>query len=426
MKKTPIQRVVVLMMENQSFDRALGFVAGDLGKRNGKILRNTSRKSLPFTPNADPIADHVFDPEHTFESTTMQLWGRAGQSRTAPTTTHMLAAHKTLSEDLSTALMRCFAPGTLPAMHTLAENFVVCDRWFASVPGATGPNRLFAHAATSGGYAGDAWLHTQGLTPPDTICTTFESLHVNKRYWGIYGHQNLMTALAFPFVREHSSNVHTLDRFFADCESGKLPHYCWLVPELWQQSQHPCPPEYGPPHGMVNGDNLIADVYEAIRQNPELWENTLLVITYDEAGGYADSVACTEKFPRIVAFDKQKTSSGVSNASVAPEWTEGYPDDHKSCDYDFGWVGVRVPAILVSAYLPRGQRDHTTYEHSCIAASLKHLFDLDSGVRADGFLTERDAHASSWFSNGLFNFDCQSRGDDAPMILPRSSELLQN
>ena len=90
MKKAPIQRVVVLMMENQSFDRTLGFVAGDLGKGDEKILRNASGKSLPFTPNADPIDDHVFDPEHSFESTTRQLWGREGQSHTAPITKHML------------------------------------------------------------------------------------------------------------------------------------------------------------------------------------------------------------------------------------------------------------------------------------------------------------------------------------------------
>ena len=169
MKQSPIQRVVVLMMENQSFDRTLGFVAGDLRKRGDTFLRSEVQ---PFTPNAHPIADHVLDPDHSFASTTRQLWGCEGQSHTAPTTEHMLAAHDALSADASASLMRCFAPGTLPAMHSLAANFVTCDRWFASVPGPTGPNRLFAHAATSGGYAGDAWLHEQGLSPPHSMCTT--------------------------------------------------------------------------------------------------------------------------------------------------------------------------------------------------------------------------------------------------------------
>ena len=266
--------------------------------------------------------------------------------------------------------------------------------------------------------------------------TIFESMHKNKRSWGIYGHPNMMTALSFPFVRAHqSSHVHPLDRFFADSASGDLPEYSWIVPELWHQSQHPCPPKHGAPDGMVNGDNLIADVYEAIRQNDELWESTLLVITYDEGGGYPDSVVCTEEFPRIVSFDKRESETrppqGVSgaapttneDATIASEWPDGYPEDHKNADFDFRYLGVRVPALLVSAYLPSGRLDHTTYEHSSIAASLKHIFDLDSGVRPDGFLTSRDAHSPSWLSNGLFDFGSAPRRDDAPMRLPRSDAL---
>jgi phospholipase C len=148
-------------------------------------------------------------------------------------------------------------------------------------------------------------------------------------------------------------------------------------PDLWKNSQHP-----GVEPNLIPGDNLIADVYEAIRQNDELWLNTLLLITYDEAGGFYDSVVSTEEMPALAKIHP------------AGGWNE--PGD----EFDFKYLGVRVPAILISAYLDHGL-DHTSYEHASILASLKELFKLRSGG-PEGFLTSRDQRANSIFANNFF------------------------
>ena len=129
-------------------------------------------------------------------------------------------------------------------------------------------------------------------------------------------------------------------------------------------------------------------VYEAIRNNSKLWESTLFVITYDEAGGYPDSRLCEE---RVVPV--------TGPLAIA---------EH---DYDFKYLGPRVPGILISPYLPKGVIDDKLYEHASIAKSLKDLFGMKSRCRDDGYLTDRDAQANSWFDNGLFNF---SDINDAP------------
>ena len=139
---------------------------------------------------------------------------------------------------------------------------------------------------------------------------------------------------------------------------------------------------------LVTGDEIMKKVYEAIRNNSKVWELTLFVITYDEAGGYPDSKLCQE---RVVPV--------TGPLAIA---------DH---NFEFRYLGPRVPGILISPYLPKGVLDEKLYEHSSIAKSLKHLFGLRSRCREDGYLTERDANANSWFDNGFFNFESKN---DAP------------
>lgn len=368
----PLKHVVVLMLENQSYDRLLGYVCGnlhDVGSKYG------------FTDNADPVLDHAFDPPHSFDAVTKQLWGPNDASKfykyncPPPETMHCLTGccytNSKDSQDQERSL-RCFSKGKLPALHKLAEQFVVCDRWFCSVPGPTAPNKMFAHAATSDGYVGSRFLYSQGTDVRPEVRTIFESLDDNGHSWAVYGDESLMTCKTFPYVRERANTqIHSMDRFFTDCANDSLPDYTWLVPELWQQSQHPCPPKHGT-KGMINGDILLGQVYEAIRGNPSLWQNTLLIITYDEAGGFPDSVVCTERVPSV---------------------TGPLADKEPQRDFKFEFLGPRVPTLLISGYLQAGKLDSRTYEHASIPRSVKDVFSLDGGpkggTRDDGFLTAR-------------------------------------
>jgi phospholipase C len=319
-----------------------------------------------------------FNPPHSFIDTMRQLYGDDKYVGQKPTGAGMLSAvFPQSNKEKEIEFMRFFSPEQIPALTTLAQNFVSCDRWFSSVPGPTGPNRLFIHTATSGGYTGSLWLAEDGLNPPQEMKTIFESLHNNNLSWKIYSPDNLNTAASLPYVARHSENVTSLGQFFEDAKSNRLVDYSFVNPDLWKNSQHP-----GVEPNLIPGDNLIADVYEAIRQNDELWLNTLLLITYDEAGGFYDSVVSTEEMPALAKIHP------------AGGWNE--PGD----EFDFKYLGVRVPAILISAYLDH-RLDHTSYEHASILASLKELFKLRSGG-PEGFLTSRDQHANSIFANNFF------------------------
>lgn len=280
-----IKRVVGLCMENQTFDRMLGFCPG-VGRLTGEEFQLNARGEKVFCHDgAHPINDHAWDPPHGFDAITRQMWGASGPGEhldAPPTGDFQLRAHAALDKSAAAqkAFMGCFSPDKLPAMTALAQEFVVFDRWFCSVPGPTSPNRMFIHAGTSAGSTAGTYLREQGLTPPESIETIFECMDRSNPDlgWRVYGHENLKTAQAFPYVRtrpEQSSL--SLAQFFADCATGELPAYSWLVPELAWQSQHAG--SGGAKLGMVPGDDLIADVYEAIRSNPKLWEETLFLIT---------------------------------------------------------------------------------------------------------------------------------------------------
>ncbi len=378
MKKNPITRIVVLMMENQSFDRLLGFAKG-VGQLDGSQFAFNSKGEKVFVSSgADPVIHNKFNPPHSFIDTMKQLFGDEKYVGQKPTGAGMLSAVFPESDKgKEIEFMRFFSPEQIPALTTLAQKFVSCDRWFSSVPGPTGPNRLFAHTASSGGYTGSLWLAEDGLNPPEEMKTIFESLHNKNVSWKIYSPDSVKTAGCLPYVAKHSENVTGLDQFFEDAKSNQLADYNFVNPDLWKNSQHP-----GEAPNLVPGDHLIADVYEAIRQNDELWASTLLLITYDEAGGYYDSVVSTEEMPPLT---KIPPSGG---------W------DKSSHEFDFKYLGVRVPALLISAYLDH-RVDHTSYEHASILASLKELFQLRSGG-PKGFLTSRDQHANSIFANNLF------------------------
>ena len=183
----------------------------------------------------------------------------------------------------------------------------------------------------------------------------FEAVDGVGRSWGIFGDASLSTVAAFPYVSERrQSHLHSLREFLDGCRDYEkrddLPDYCWLVPEIWGQSQHPgCAPGCTTNDGMLVGDNLIAAVYDAIRGNEQLWQQTLLVVTYDEAGGYYDSKLCNQ---RVLHPDAH--SSKRLHTSWCPN------DNHP---FSFDWLGPRVPCHLVSAWLDH-RVDHTLYEHA--------------------------------------------------------------
>jgi len=206
-------------------------------------------------------------------------------------------------------IMNCFTPDRLPVLNGLARAYAVCDQWFSSVPTQTFPNRSFVHAATSSGYVYNSW-HTgdgpwdfrQLLNKTTTIYNLLEDAGVT---WRIYHGGPLLLTNALLIQQRLwefvplGQHFFPMTRFYEDAaQPGGLPSYTFIEPNML------CSKEYGPendmhpayaifdtgtPTDVRYGEELVYNVYEALRKSPD-WKSTLLVITFDEHGGTYDHV----------------------------------------------------------------------------------------------------------------------------------------
>ncbi len=383
-----IRHVVVLMLENCSYDHMLGF----LGQGDG--LTGTEFNHVdPSDPNSERVVvsndaqylgdfgQPAIDPSHKHSHVNVQLYDSPVAPEIPPADTNIgfvkdYASLPGGTVERARRIMANFDPQKLPVLSTLAREYALCDRWFSSVPGPTWPNRFFVHAATSAGS-----IHNESRDY--SMRTIFDSLTAANEDWTVYFHDMPQcVTLASLRKKEHRKNFKTFKVFFSlDCKTGSLPSYSFIEPRYFDflnlkaNDQHP-------PHDFSLGEHLIADVYETIRNSP-VWPHTLLVVTYDEHGGLYDHVLP----PACVSPDGLTSTDPV---------------------FDFRQLGVRVPTIVISPFIPKGTVDHAVYDHTSIPATIKEIFDLPS------FLTARDREAQT-FTHLLTN----TMRTDTPAQLPR-------
>jgi phospholipase C len=388
-----VQHVVVLMLENRSFDHMLGAMKSQIPSLNGLDGTQWNPEDasnpvvrVPVSTDAD-FTDPDVDPSHWTPDVLDQIYS-VYKCGTKPPDLPAVGPNMSFVANYSYRnnssfpeahkIMRCFAPGKLPALTTLASEFAVCDAWYSSMPGQTWPNRMFVHAATSDGNI-DNKLYDYDI---DTI---YHRLGDASRSWKIYFH-DIPQALALKRLRVDAlkERFRLFHEFLEDAQEGSLPDYSFIEPRYYDFAFKKANDQH-PNHDVSLGDVLIADVYEAVRNSP-LWEQTLLVIVWDEHGGIYDHAFPSQ--PRVPCPD--------GKVSVDPP-------------FNFDLLGVRVPAILISPYIPKGAVDHTQYEHASVPATLKKLFGLSA------FLTQRDAAANTFES--MISLD-QPR-TDTPATLPR-------
>jgi phospholipase C len=370
MADDPIKHVIVLMLENRSFDHMLGGLGPELGF-----------EGIPKDPpsNSDGLIDYVqglgasrvlrFDPRHDVADVMQQLANDNGGfvRDFAATYPFSLAADRA-------EIMKSHTE--LPALHMLARSFTVCDHWFASVPGPTWANRFFVHSGTSLGRVAmpngilDANLHWY-----DQV-TLYDRLNQAQKRWAIYyGDIPQSLILVHQLEPQNACKYRQMTRFFEDAAgpTDAFPEYSFIEPTYYQPGAN----DDHPTHDIMDGDRLIAAVYNALRANPDLWASSLLVVLFDEHGGFYDHVSPPGAMP---------------------------PDYHTD-EYTFDRLGVRVPAILVSPYAPI-QTLSTVFDHTSL---LKYLTDK-WGL---GPLGARTANAAS-FAVGLSG----SPRADTPEVLP--------
>jgi phospholipase C len=415
-----IEHVIVLALENRSFDHMLGYLDHPKPDRFDGVkhegLANpdpADRRTVQPSPEAERTL--ATDPDHSHDAVMEQLAVRGIGPRRRATNLGFIASYErkcrglaaprfaglfgplvnwwnsrsaaAVLENQGPLIMRCQPQKQVPVLSTLAAEFAVCTRWFCSVPGETWPNRNFMHAATADGETNIAVRMYDDRT-------IFELLEDAGKTWHVY-HDDIPQVWAFPRLwnqRERHANWFPFARFAEHVAAGRLPNYSFIEPNHNPPVHIPGhPPNAGNSQHPGNntesdadftqGEALIATIYEALRANPEVFDRSLFLITYDEHGGFYDHVP---------------PPGGVPNPGDPPSrlgkilrclW-------HKKTEaFDFTMLGPRVPAVVVSPCVPAGHVDDTVHDHASIPATLRKVFAPDAKP-----LTRRDAWAAPFDS----------------------------
>jgi phospholipase C len=354
------QRLVVLMLENRSFDHMLGFLQSPTYAIEGVDGTQSNPSAVagnppvPVTRDARTVHDLNPDPGHDFLNVNVQVYGNSAGQPGGPPMKGFISDYALVSNDAAhgSNIMKCFTAETLPVLSTLAQQFAICDHWFSSVPGSTIPNRLFAHGAHSGGS-----LTQDVAIAPLTLKTIFEVMDdpLNPATFRIYT-DGASVLLANLYLLRHQDHFHSYDEFRNDCLKGDLPEYTFIEPSYdddpsngrYARSQHP-------DSRVDAGEGLITEVYSALRDSP-LWESTLLLILYDEHGGIFDHVL---------------------PPTLTPDPTLPPVPPSRDPAFDFTRLGVRVPAVLVSPFISPRTIVGRRFDHCSIVATVRKLFCLD-------------------------------------------------
>jgi phospholipase C len=431
--------VVVLMLENRSFDNMLGYLYQDDPTKpfNGVYGKQLSN---PIPPNSDkaylgvlPVTQGVFpenpcpDPGEEYPRVNTQIFGTVSPPANAAKSALFMQPPYNLPSGAAQPLMNgfvqdyisnfqntvgraptfdeykvvmdCFAPDTVPVISTLAKQFAVCDNWFCSVPTQTFANRSFFHAATSSGLVLNApyadWIVSNKSE------TIFERMATHGLNWKVYFDVEdvIPVTAAIHYGRLQKflpTNFFRMDKFYADVAEGTLPRYSFIEPRMFRNHNDAHPPAIlgnALQHSSVLASELlIHEIYSAIRdsnnQKGSNSSNTLFVITFDEHGGCYDHVPP----PAVTPPDATRPAGQMG--------------------FRFDRLGLRVPTVLVSAHIPPGMVYSSQLDHSSLMKTMSLKWNL-------GSLTERDRTAPDFAS--VFSLDKPRQREEWPQTTPRVS-----
>lgn len=447
--------LVVLMMENRSFDNMLGYLY-----QPGEVPRGQSFDGVAGKSLSNPAPEHILGPGHPdvpvspgtvmdspnpdpgeeYPHINTQLFGafvpESNWSKKIPSTPEQIAdtyvymappynipASGTGSPTMSgfvtdyvgafyvergrlptreeySVIMNCFPPDAIPVTSGLAKQFGVFDHWFCSVPSQTWCNRAFFHAGTSCGLVNNSPHEYWFERSAPTILNQISDAERKGLSWKVYyDEMNILSAalvISFealaPYARTHFAHM---DSFYEDAANGTLPSYAFIEPGMVLEHNDMHPPaslidDIVLPSSVLAGEILINDVYNAIRNSTSDTGNnalnTAFMITFDEHGGCYDHVAPPQ---------------AVTPKTLEPEGELGFMFDR---------AGVRVPTILVSAYMEEGTVINDHFEHTSVIRSMCKKWDLPG-------LTNRDKNAPDLSS--VFNLTTPRSPDSWPVFEPR-------
>jgi phospholipase C len=364
-----LEHIVVLMMENRSFDHMLGSLKGVDARIDGLTGTETNPDTTGAPVKAQPLAEFQGqldpDPDHHFPAVDLQIFGGNNSAGRAPNMQGFVKSYFNQQRDLkhSAKIMYYFPKEKLPVLTTLALEFAVFNRWFASIPGPTICNRAFAHYGTSFGRVD---LNPLYVNEP------FKSIYSRligatpKRTAKVYYYDTTSSTMEVANLLQNQPELFgTFDQFQKDCDKGTLPDYSFIEPNYSDHDTNAgeeIANDQHPDHNVQAGELFIATVYQRIKDNAALWGSTALLIVYDEHGGIYDHVpppACT---PDLFSAPANSTGTGMV--------------------FKFDRLGVRVPAILISPWIPKGTVVDRVFDHASIPATVTKFFLGDYSPRS--------------------------------------------
>jgi phospholipase C len=356
-----LQHIVVLMMENRSFDHMLGSLttvnANIDGIKDGLINPDTNGNPVKPVPQAQFQGQLDPDPDHHFPAVDLQIFGGNKAPDRVANMQGFVKSYFNQQGDVghSEKIMYYFAQNQLPVLTTLALEFAVFNRWFASIPGPTICNRAFAHYGTSFGRVD---------MNPIYVNEPFKSIYDRliganpKRTAKVYYYDTASSTMEVANLLQNQPELFgTYEQFLNDCAAGNLPNYSFIEPNYSDHdtdSGEEIANDQHPDHNVQAGELFIATIYNAIKQNAQLWASTALLIVYDEHGGIYDHV--------------------LPPACQPDQFTASANDTGTGMPFAFDRLGVRVPAVLVSPWIPKSTVVDRVFDHASIPATVTKFF----------------------------------------------------
>jgi phospholipase C len=331
-----IDHIIVVMMENRSFDHMLGWLPGADGRQAGLtyfdalgVAHSTHALAPDFQGCGHPDPDHSYvGGRIEYNGGACDGWLRAG-----------------LNDEYAIGY---YVQNDLPFFGQAALDWTVCDQYFSPMLGPTFPNRFYQHSAQT-----DRLANTFEFSTLPTIWDRLAAAGLTGRYYfqdapflGLWGLKYFSISRGF-------------DSFLEDCARGTLPHVAFVEPRFIEEQSGTSTDDH--PHADIrDGQVFLNRVYTAVTRSPA-WKRTVLVISYDEWGGFFDHVP--------------PTTAPIPPATAAAGDTDGLR-------------GFRVPCLIVSPHARRGFVSHTLFDHTSVLRFIEWRWGLDP-------LTERDATANN-------------------------------
>src|ERR1043166_4760867 len=324
-----IDNIVVLVMENPPFDHMLGYLKlegnrDDVEGLTPGLSNSYGQKSYSIHHLNHTALRSNQDPCHSGQCVADQLRNNNGGFVKNYVDTHRNDPERAL-------VMGYYNKNELTTYDYLAGEFAVCDHWFAAVPGSTWPNRLYAVTGRADGSKDNKTI------PIYNLPAFVRKLDAKKVTWDWYSDNFFGSTLNLTDGRYRSRSVYHLDDFYQQAADGTLPNVCWIDPLFLNSPGVIAANDDHPPGDVRHGQDFVLYIYHALVSNPTQWNKTLFVLVYDEHGGFYDHI-------------------------VPPAAEDDRPG--------FRSYGVRVPAILVSPWVTRGNVVSNVFDHTSIIKTI--------------------------------------------------------